>query len=180
MPSSSSLELLRSIARSATLAALCGLAGCAQPASRAVDASGGAELAGAWRSSVKFSGGTFAPMKDLQFMYVFNPGGTVTESSNYDAAPPVPPAYGVWRTLSPREFEARYEFFATRPPGTFEDLTGGGGWLPAGHGVLTERISLAADGQSFDSTIRYEAFDASGKPAEGGGEARAHGARIGF
>ena len=36
-------------------------------------------------------------MKDLEFMYVFNVGGTMTASSNYDGAPPVPPAYGVWR-----------------------------------------------------------------------------------
>ena len=37
--------------------------------------------------------------KDLEFMYAFNVSGTMTESSNYDAAPPVPPAYGVWKKV---------------------------------------------------------------------------------
>lgn len=180
MPSPSSMSLVRSLARSATLAALCGLTGCAQPASRATATSGGAELVGSWRSSVQFSGGAFAPIKDLQFMYVFNAGGTLTESSNHDGAPPVPPAYGAWRKVAPHEFEAKYAFFVTQSPSRLEDLTQGGGWLPAGHGVLTERISLAADGQSFDSTIGFEAFDASGRPAPGGGQAKAHGVRLSF
>lgn len=134
-------------------------------------------LAGAWRSSVQFESGAFAPLKNLEFMYVFNAGGTMTESSNYDAAPPVPPAYGVWRSLGSGEFEARYEFFMTAPspPDAFKT---GGGWVPSGRGVLTERIKLSDDGQSFTSTIRYEAFDATGKPAEGGGPAKGSGARI--
>jgi len=136
-----------------------------------------ASLAGAWRSSVQFESGAFAPVKNLEFMYVFNEGGTMTESSNYDAAPPVPPAYGVWRSLESGEFEARYEFFMTAPspPDAFKT---GGGWVPSGRGVLTERIKLSDDGQSFTSTIRYEAFDATGKPAEGGGSAKGSGARI--
>ena len=50
--------------------------------------------------------------------------------------------------------------------------------MPAGHGVLTENITLAADGQSFDSTIALELFDPAGKPAAGGGEAKTHGVRI--
>src|SRR4051812_3339242 len=54
-------------------------------------------LEGAWRSRVQFSSGDFAPVKDLEFLYVFNRGGTMTESSNYDSLPPSPPAYGVWR-----------------------------------------------------------------------------------
>ena len=67
-----------------------------------------APLIGAWRSSIKVETGAFAQITDLEFMYVFNAGGTLIESSNYDAAPPVPPAYGVWRMISPNEFEARF------------------------------------------------------------------------
>jgi len=137
-------------------------------------------LVGAWRSRVQFSGGAFAAMKDLEFMYVFNAGGTLTESSNYDGAPPVPPAYGVWREVAPKQYEARYLFYITKAPARLEDITGGGGWMPAGHGVFTERIRLAADGRSFESTITYEAFDPAGKPAEGGGPATGHGVRIDF
>lgn len=138
-----------------------------------------APLTGGWRSSVQFETGAFAPIKDLRFMYVFHADGTLTESSNYDAAPPVPPAYGVWRKTAPNEYEAKYEFFATAPsdPESFEK---GGGWLPAGHGVLTEKITIAPDGRSFTSRIEYEAFDNSGKPIEGGGTATGKGTRISF
>jgi hypothetical protein len=113
-----------------------------------------APLVGAWRSSVQFETGDFASIKNLEFMYVFNAGGTLTESSNYDGAPPVPPAYGVWREVAPGEFEAKYEYFATAPspPDQFKS---GGGWLPSGRGILTERIKVSADGQTFSSTIRY-------------------------
>ncbi len=153
------------------------LAGCAtRPAANLANA----DLTGVWRSKVQFTNGAFASIKDLEFMYAFNAGGTMTESSNYDGAPPVPPAYGVWRKIGPREFEAKYVFYSTKPPAKFEDITGGGGWLPAGRGVLTEKISVAGDGQHFESKIRYEAFDSAGKPAEGGGEGQGAGERIRF
>ena len=136
-----------------------------------------APLIGAWRSSIQFSTGAFASIKDLEFMYVFNAGGTLTESSNYDGAPPVPPAYGVWRVLGPNEFEARYEFYVTAPapPDAFKT---GAGWLPSGRGVFTERITLSADSNSYTSTLKYEAFDVKGQPAEGGGEATGRAVRI--
>ena len=70
------------------------------------------DLAGEWRAQLQFSSGAFAPIKDLEFMYVFNQGGTMTESSNYDASPPVPPAYGIWRKVSDKEYEAKYEFLS--------------------------------------------------------------------
>jgi len=46
-------------------------------------------LVGAWRSRIQFTSGAFAGITDLQFMTVYNAGGTLTESSNYDGAPPV-------------------------------------------------------------------------------------------
>jgi hypothetical protein len=136
-------------------------------------------LVGAWRSSIQFEGGAFAAIKNLEFMYVFNAGGTLTESSNYDGAPPVPPAYGVWREIGPNEFEAKYEYFATAPSAPDEFLKGAG-WLPSGRGVFTERIKLSPDGQSFTSIIRYQALDERGEPAEGGGEAKGQATRIRF
>ncbi len=136
-------------------------------------------IIGAWRSSLQFSSGAFAGIKDLEFMYVFNQGGTLTESSNYDGAPPVPPAYGAWRAISATEFEAKYEFYVTAPapPEAFKT---GAGWLPSGRGVFNERITLAADGKSFTSVITYEAFDTHGQPAEGGGTATGTATRIGW
>ncbi len=137
-------------------------------------------LQGAWRATIQFTDGALAPAKDLQFLYVFNAGGTLVESSNYDEAPPVPPAYGVWREAGPTRFEAKYVFFMTKQPTKFEEVAGGGGWMPTGHGILTETIHLATDGQSYDSTVLFEAFDLAGKPASGGGKGTAHGTRIGF
>ena len=136
-------------------------------------------LVGAWRSSLQFENGAFAAIKNLEFMYVFNAGGTLTESSNYDGAPPVPPAYGVWREVGPNEFEAKYEYFATAPSAPDEFLKGSG-WLPSGRGVFTERIKLSPDGQGFTSIIRYQALNERGEPVEGGGVAKGQAARIRF
>lgn len=155
------------------------VAGCAHSVAQAGPASSPV-LVGAWRSAIQFKSGAFASIKDLEFMYVFNSGGTLTESSNYDGAPPVPPAYGVWRSVGANEFEAKYEYYATKPPSRLEDLTTGGGWLPSGRGVFVERIKVAAGGRSYVSTIRYEVFDPARKPVEGGGEAEGHGIRIGL
>jgi hypothetical protein len=91
----------------------------------------------------------------------------------------VPPAYGIWRSSGPNEFEAKYEYFATAasPP---PDFMKGAGWPPAGRGIFIEKITLAPDGESFVSTIRYEAVDVSGEAVAGGGTARGRGARIRF
>ena len=138
-----------------------------------------APLVGAWRSSVQFENGAFAAVKDLEFLYTFNAGGTMSESSNYDSAPPVPPAYGVWRAVGPSKFEAVYVFYTTRPPALAEDLASVG-WGPAGRGELAERIELSPDGRSFTSTITLTLFDQAGAPVEGGGRAAGRAVRIGF
>jgi len=153
-----------------------GLAGCA----RGPESSAPPTLVGAWRASVQFRGGALAPIKDLEFLYVFNAGGTMTESSNYDATPPVPPAYGEWRQTGPDRFVAKYVFFTTSPPTDVKSLAAGGGWAPAGSGVLTERITMAPDGRSYRSSITLEMFDPAGKAVEGGGEAVVRAARAGF
>ena len=127
-------------------------------------------LVGAWRSRIAFSNGPFAAIKDLEFMYVFHADGTLTESSNYDASPPVPPAYGVWRKTEPARYEAHYEFYLTKPPASAGDLPNG--WGPAGHGAFDETITVAADGRSFTSTLRYQGFDAAGQPTADKGEAK--------
>ena len=139
------------------------------------------ELFGAWRASIDVQSGAFAQAKGLEFMYLFHGDRTMTESSNYDAAPPVPPAYGVWRMIpgDGTTFEAKYEFFTTAasPPDQFK---GGAGWLPSGRGVFTERITVAMDGKTFTSVIAYELFDAKGTKIAGGGTATGRGTRIEF
>jgi hypothetical protein len=138
-----------------------------------------APLVGAWRSSIKVDTGAFAQITGLEFMYVFNAGGTLTESSNYDGAPPVPPAYGVWRKIGPQEFEAKFEFFSTAPAQS-DAFVKGAGWPPSGRGVFSERIEVSHDAQTFKSTIRYELFGLRDEPLDGGGTASGAGMRVGF
>ena len=170
------MAIVRDCRRGIAVLTLAVLAGCA----RAPESGGKPALAGAWRAHIQFSGGVLTPVRNLEFLYVFNSGGTMTESSNYDAIPPVPPAYGEWRQVGAGRFEARYTFFTTNPPADLKSLATGGGWSPAGSGVLAERITLAADGRSFDSSVTLELFDTAGKPVAGGGEATAHATRAGF
>jgi hypothetical protein len=125
-------------------------------------------LVGAWRGHVQFSSGSMKDIHDLEFLYVFNAGGTMTESSNYDAAPPVTPAYGVWKKIGDGRYEARYAYFATKPPATFDEIAKSGGWSPAGHGELIETITLGNDGETYSAVIRYDLFDVGGKPVETG------------
>jgi len=139
---------------------------------------GGDSLVGAWRGRVQFTSGAFAETTNLEFMYAFNLGGTMTESSNYDAVPPVPPAYGVWRKVGLRKYEAKYQFFQSKAVATADELVKGGGWGPDGYGILTQKVSLSADGNSFDSRITLELFDKDGKPVAGGGEGTATGQRV--
>ena len=165
---------------SLVVVALLGVAGRPQPKPPAVSAPASPELLGQWRAQLQFTSGAFAAIKDLEFMYVFNSGGTMTESSNYDGAPPVPPAYGIWRNNGPKQFAVKYEFYVTKAPAAFEEISKGGGWGPAGRGVFVERITLSDDGKSFTSKIKYDQFDAAGKPAEGGGEATGKGVKLAF
>ena len=113
-------------------------------------------------------------------MYAFNSGGTMTESSNYDAAPPVPPAYGVWKKIQPRQYEAKYVFFLSKAPKSFDEVVNGGGWSPGGSGVLVETITLSEDGKSFKSAIRLDVFDETGKPTESNSQAESQAVRISF
>jgi hypothetical protein len=138
------------------------------------------DLQGEWRAQLQFTTGAFAPIKDLEFMYVFNQGGTMTESSNYDASPPVPPAYGIWRKVGDNKYEAKYEFYVTKPPAAFEEIAKAGGWGPAGRGIFVEQITLSPDGKSFTSKIKYDQFDTAGKQVEGGGVAEGRGVKLTF
>ena len=138
------------------------------------------DLVGQWRARMSFESGEFAAVEGLEFMYVFNVGGTMTESSNYDAAPPVPPAYGIWRQVGPGRFEVKYEFYLTATPHAVDELTAGGGWLPAGRGVFFESITIADDGGSYLSTVSYEAWDGAGAPRPGSGRGSSAAVRLRF
>ena len=137
-------------------------------------------LVGAWRSRIVFQSGSLAGMKDLEFLYSYNAGGTMTESSNYDeAANSSPPAYGLWKQIAPQMFQTKYVFYTTKEPGPGNGA-GKSDWWPAGHGVLTETITLSTDGRTYTSTIKLATYDSTGAPIAGGGEGTGTGTRIVF
>lgn len=150
------------------------------PASQAAAAEGG-QLVGAWRSKITFQNGALAGMKNLEFLLAYSAGGTMTESSNYDeAANSSPPAYGVWKEIDAHTFETKYLFFTTKAPSSADTAAHGRDWWPDGHGVLTETITLSADGQSYASTIALVLHDSAGAPIAGGGSGTGAGTRIAF
>ena len=169
---------MKSVCLLLTLLAALPLTGCKGSMKEKQDEN--AALVGSWRAKLQFETGPLAAVRDLEFMYVFNAGGTMTESSNYDANPPVPPAYGVWKKSGPNQYDVKYEFYSTRAGNAAEGISPGAGWLPAGRGVLFETITLANDGNSFTSRVRYESFDRAGKPTADGGTAEGKGIRLLF
>lgn len=120
-------------------------------------------LAGAWKGNVQFKTGMYSGIKDLEFMRVFNEGGTMMESSNYDGAPPVPPAYGIWKRTAEGRYEAGYQFYWNNVPSSFEELVKNSGFTPAGYGAVKEIITISQDGKSYMSLIRLSMFDKTGK-----------------
>ena len=139
-----------------------------------------AALLGAWRSRIVFQDGPLAGMKDLEFLQSYNAGGTMTESSNYDeASNSSPPAYGIWKQVGPNQFQTKYLFYTTKESGP--EVPPNRDWWPAGHGLLTETITLSADGQSYTSTIRLATYDLKDALLpNGGGEGTGTGTRIVF
>jgi len=161
--------------------ALMAALGCVGGCSRAFPAPGAEPqappLIGSWRTKVQFKEGALADLRDLEFMYSFNSGGTLTQSSNYDGTPPVPPGYGVWRQTGPRQFELKYAFYA---PAKFVKVKRSAAWVPSGQGTYHETLQLSADGKSYTSHIVYELVNPAGAPIRGGGEGQAAGTRIVF
>ncbi len=119
----------------------------------------GDNLVGAWQGKLQFTSGAFAENQGSRVYVRLQRRGTMTESSNYDAAPPVPPAYGAWKKVGLRKYEAKYHFFQSKPVTTADELIKGGGWAPDGYGILAQKMTLSADGKSFDSRIALELFD---------------------
>jgi len=76
--------------------------------------------------------------------------------------------------------EAKYNFYQSKAVSSADELVKGGGWAPDGYGTLTQKITLSADGNSFDSKVILELYAKDGKVVAGGGEAAASGKRIRF
>lgn len=121
------------------------------------------EIVGAWKGNVQFTTGVYSEIKNFEFMWVFNSGGTMTESSNYDGVPPTPPAYGIWKSIGDKQYEARYEFYWNKVPASYEELAKTSGFPNVGYGVLSEKITLSENGKSYSSKIKFNLFDQTGK-----------------
>ncbi|NJM45348.1 MAG: hypothetical protein HC860_03615 [Alkalinema sp. RU_4_3] len=74
------------------------------------------ELVGEWRAKIQFKDGILEPYKDLEFMYSFNSGGTLTESSNHDSNPPVPPRLRHLATNRPPRIPNQIRILRHRSP----------------------------------------------------------------
>ena len=61
-----------------------------------------------------------------------------------------------------------------------DELVKGGGWAPDGYGILTQKITLAADGNSFESGITLELSTRMEKSWQSEAEASGSGKRLGF
>ena len=68
----------------------------------------------------------------------------------------------------------------TKSAKPLEEIAKGAGWLPDGHGVLSEKITLSADGKSFTSRVRRDMFDHAGKAVESGIEGTDEARRMAF
>lgn len=155
--------------------------GCGNPSSPPNASADGARLVGAWRSKMVFRSGPLAEMKNLEFLYAYNAGGTMTESSNYDeAANSSPPTYGVWKQTGARTFQTKYVFYTTKAPAPATGQPSSGDWWPNGHDVLTETITLTDDGQTYTSTVGLAMVDKADAPISGGGAGTGAGTRIAF
>jgi hypothetical protein len=122
-------------------------------------------MKGAWESHVAFTGGALRADEESAISLCLQRRRNDDRVIELRRRPPDPPAYGVWKEVSPNRFQLKYIFYVTKPPSRFEELVGGQGWLPNGHGVITEDITLSADGNSWQSKIHWDAFDMDGKPA---------------
>jgi hypothetical protein len=74
----------------------------------------------------------------------------MTESSNYDGVPPVPPAYGCGKRSAQTSSRRDTSSSPRSHPLVSRKSPVGGGMDADGHGVLTETITLSADGRFID------------------------------
>jgi hypothetical protein len=134
-------------------------------------------LLGAWRARVTIDSGPLAGIP-FQFLVTYAAGGGMVESSNFDEATPVPPAYGSWVATGPWTFRSTYVFFTTNPPSDPGTLPTAG-WAFSGSGKLREQITIAHDGTTYTSHLYYQLYDTTDNALPGqSGAAHAMATRI--
>lgn len=103
-----------------------------------------------WDSQVTLTdcnGHTLAVFRAFE---MFNLGGTLTSTDN---TPPTlhGPGLGTWQPTGMRTFNAPFQFFNFNPDGSF-----------AGTQKIDRQIRLAADGNSYTSTVTFRTYDPDG------------------
>jgi hypothetical protein len=81
---------------------------------------------------------------------MFHEGGTLTSTDN---TPPTlhGPGFGTWQRVGGRKYTAPFQFFNFNADGSF-----------AGVQKIERQIQLAADANSYTSTVTFESFDPDG------------------
>ena len=103
-----------------------------------------------WDSQVTLTdchGHTLAVFRAFE---MFNLDGTLTSTDN---TPPTlhGPGLGTWRLTGLRRFSAPFQFFNFNPDGSF-----------AGTQKIDREILLAANGNSYTSTVTFRSYDPAG------------------
>jgi hypothetical protein len=119
-------------------------------ASAAVPLQPAARLQGVWDSQATLTDCNGNILVMLRAFEMFHQGGTLTSTDN---TPPTlhGPGFGTWQHVGVGKYDAPFQFFNFNADGTF-----------AGTQKIDRQIQLAADGNSYTSTVTFETFDPDG------------------
>jgi hypothetical protein len=109
-----------------------------------------ARLQGVWDSQVTLTDCNGFTLAEFRAFEMFHQGGTLTSTDN---TPPTlhGPGFGTWQHVGVGKYTAPFQFFNFNADGTF-----------AGTQKIDREIQLAADGNSYTSTVTFASYDPDG------------------
>ena len=109
-----------------------------------------APLQGVWDSQVTLTDCNGFTLVVFRAYEMFHQGGTLTSTDN---SPPTlhGPGFGTWQRVGGRNYTAPFQFFNFNADGSF-----------AGTQKIDRQIHLAADGNSYTSTVTFGTYDPDG------------------
>jgi hypothetical protein len=109
-----------------------------------------ARLQGVWDSQVTLTDCNGFTLAVFRAFEMFHQGGTLTSTDN---TPPTlhGPGFGTWQHVGVGKYTAPFQFFNFNADGTF-----------AGTQKIDREIQLAADGNSYTSTVTFASYDPDG------------------
>ena len=113
-------------------------------------AESGGRLVGVFDTHLTLTNCHGVVIRTLEALQMFNQGGTLASTDNQ------PPSsrgagFGTWENMGGRSYSAPFQFFQFNPDGTF-----------AGTVRIARNILLAADANSYTSTVSVEILDPNG------------------